>query len=83
MIPPRRPTGLSYEVVDTATEYVVRVVFPGSLSLDGLRWEMTGDVLEVEYAAPSLHYFQDFLIPAPSAPRVSVRGSVFVAEFLK
>jgi len=83
LIPPRRPGEPSHEIVETATEYLVRVTFPGSLSLAGLRWEMTGDVLEVEYAAPGLHYFQDFLIPAPSAPRVSVQGCVFLAEFLK
>jgi len=83
LIPPRRPTSPSHEIVDSATEYLVRVVFPGDLSLDGLRWEMTGDVLEVEYAAPGLHYFQDFLVPALSAPRVSVHGCVFVAEFSK
>jgi hypothetical protein len=82
-IPPRRPTGPSHEIVETATKYVVRVVFPGSLSLDGLRWEMTGDVLEVEYAAPGLHYFQDFLIPVLSAPRVSAQGCLFLFEFLK
>jgi hypothetical protein len=83
LIPPRRPTGLRHEIVDNATEYLVRVIFPTSLSLDGLRWEMTGDVLEVEYAVPGLHYFQDFLIPVLSAPRVSTQGCVFLFEFLK
>ena len=83
LIPPRRPAGPSHEIVETATEYLVRVTFPGDVSLDALQWEMTGDVLEVEYAAPGLHYFQDFLIPAPSAPSVSVHGCVFVAEFSK
>jgi hypothetical protein len=83
LIPPRKPGEPSHEIVETATEYLVRVIFPGVLSLADLRWELTGDVLEVEYEAPGLHYFEDFLIPAPSAPRVRVHDRVFVAKFSK
>jgi hypothetical protein len=83
LIPPRRSSAPSYEVVETATEYLVRVVFPGIVSLAELRWELTGDVLEVEYATPGSYYYENFLVPATSAPKVSVHDSVFEAQFAK
>jgi hypothetical protein len=69
--------------VETATEYLVQVIFPGTVSLADLRWELTGDVLEVEYAAPGWYYYENFLVPATSAPKVSVRDSVFEVRFPK
>jgi hypothetical protein len=83
LIPPRQPSAPTHEIVETATEYLVRVVFPGTLSLADLRWELTGDVLEVEYAAAGLRYYENFLVPATSAPKVSVRNHVFEARFCK
>jgi len=69
--------------VETATEYLVRVTFQWTVSLADLRWELTGDVLEVEYAAAGLHYYENFLVPVASAPRVSIRSHVFEAQFPK
>lgn len=69
--------------METATEYLVRVVFPGVVALTDLRWELTGDVLELEYAAPGRYYYENFLVPATSAPKVSVHDSVFEAQFAK
>jgi len=83
LIPPRQRSASSHEIVETATEYLVRVVFPGIVSLTELRWELTGDVLEVEYAAPGWYYYENFLVPATSAPKVSVHDSVFEAQFPK
>jgi len=83
LIPPRRSSAPSQEIVETASEYLVRVVFPGIVTLTDLRWELTGDVLEVEYAAPGWYYYENFLVPATSAPKVSVHDSMFEAEFPK
>lgn len=83
LIPPRRPSGPSHEIVDTATAYLVRVHFPGALSLADLRWELTDDVLEVEYAAAGVDYYENFLIPTASAPQVSIQDHVFEAQFPK
>ena len=69
--------------METATEYLVRVIFPGIVSLTELRWGLTGDVLEVEYAAPGWYYYENFLVPATSAPKVSVHDNVFEAQFPK
>jgi hypothetical protein len=65
------------------TEYLVRVTFPVTVSPADLRWELTGDVLEVEYAAAGLHYYENFLVPVSSTPKVSVRDHVFAAQFPK
>lgn len=83
LIPPRRFGAPAHEVVETATECLVRVTFPEGISLSCLQWELTGDVLEVEYAAPGRYYYENFLIPATSAPKVSVHDRVFEAEFTK
>jgi hypothetical protein len=83
LIPPRQRGTPSHEIVETATEYLVQVIFPGTVSLADLRWELTGDVLEVEYAAPGWYYYENFLVPATSAPKVSVRDSVFEVRFPK
>ena len=83
LIPPRQDSAPSHEVIDTATEYLVRLVFPAMVSLADLRWELVGDVLEVEYAASGWYYYENFLIPATSAPEVSVHGHVFEAQFPK
>ncbi len=83
LIPPRQPGAPTHEVAETATEYLVRVIFPVAVSLAALRWELTGDVLEVEYAAPGLHYYENFLIPVTSTPKVSVGNQVFEARFPK
>jgi hypothetical protein len=61
----------------------VRVVFPGTVALADLRWELTEDVLEVEYATPGSYYYENFLVPATSAPKVSVHDSIFEAQFPK
>jgi hypothetical protein len=82
-IPPRQTSAPSHEVVDTAAEYLVRVVFPMGVSLADLRWELIGDVLEVEYAAFGWHYYENFLVPVTSAPKVTVHDHVFEAQFAK
>jgi hypothetical protein len=82
-IPPRQTSAPSHEVVDTAAEYLVRVVFPMGISLTDLRWELIGDVLEVEYAASGWYYYENFLVPVTSAPKVSIRDHVFQAQFPK
>jgi hypothetical protein len=53
------------------------------VALADLRWELTEDVLEVEYATPGSYYYENFLVPATSAPKVSVHDSVFEAQFPK
>jgi len=83
LIPPRQASAPSHEVVKTATEYLVRVFFPGTVSLADLRWELVGDVLEVEYTASGWYYYENFLVPVTSAPKVSIRDHVFEAQFPK
>lgn len=83
LIQPRRPNSPTHEIVETATEYVVRVHFPEALSLADLRWELTDDVLEVEYAAAGVDYYENFLIPTASAPQLSIQDHVFEAQFPK
>jgi len=83
LIPPRRLGAPTCEIMETATERLVRVTFPEGISLSDLRWELTGDVLEVEYAAPGCYYYENFLVPATSAPKVSVHDRVFEARFTK
>lgn len=83
VIAPREPRVPSHEIVETPTEYLVRVIFPGTVALADLRWELIGDVFEVEYAASGWYYYENFLVPATPAPKVSVRERVFEAQFPK
>lgn len=75
LISPRSAGSSSHEVVETADGYHIWVTFPVQIFPGDIRWELVGDILEVEYIGQRCSYFHNFFVPAECPPNVSYRPS--------
>lgn len=86
LVPPRPgPDGaqVAHTVDETAEAQTVSIVFPVAVEPEEVRWELHGDVLEVEYAGPAFKYFHAFLVPAGAEPEVQRGGRTVSFRFPK
>ena len=86
LVPPRPGPGggqAAHTVSETAEARIVSIVFPLAVGPSEVRWELHGDVLEVEYAGTAFNYFHAFLVPADTEPEVQRAGRTLSFRFPK
>ncbi len=86
LVPPRSgPDGaqVAHAVGETAEAQIVSIVFPVAVEPEEVRWELHGDVLEVEYVGTAYKYFHAFLVPSGTEPEVQRVGRTVSFRFPK
>ncbi len=63
VIPPRSALAPQDQVTRTSDCYSLRVDFPVPIVPADIRWQIEGDVLEVEYVGRDCAYYHNFLVP--------------------
>lgn len=73
VIPPRSAPGrgpATHAIQETGENHVVQIRFPIPVTREAVRWELHGDILEVEYLGPEFAYHHAFIVPADAEPAV-------------
>jgi hypothetical protein len=81
VIPPRSVLAPQHQVTQTSDCYSLRVDFPVPIVPADIRWQIEGDVLEVEYVGRDCTYYHNFLVPAGWPYSVSYQIPSFSIEF--
>ena len=72
-----------HTIVETEDAHEVRIGFPVSVRSEEVRWELHGDVLEVEYLGRAFSYYSAFLVPADTEPIVEWEGQSLTFRFTR
>ncbi len=81
VIPPRSTEAPHHHVTETADRYSVRVEFPAPIVPDDIRWQIEGDILEIDYVGGHYHYYRNFVVPVGWPYSVSYQSHSFQIEF--
>jgi len=81
VIPPRSTQSPHYHVTETIDRYSVRVDFPLPIAPDDVRWQVEGDILEIDYVGRDYHYYRNFVVPVGWPYSVSYPSHSFQIEF--
>jgi hypothetical protein len=68
-------------VIQTADRFALSVDFPIPIAPADIRWQIEGDVLEIEYVGRECTYYHNFLVPAGWPHSVSYQAQSFCIEF--